>query len=120
MSGPTDFYSEEYLKSKYFKRSHGTFQKVVGGKYGNEADAEKFKIASPLANVADVPTLIFQGNKDFLVNQAQGKALDSAMTEKGYRHEFVYMEGAGHVSRIFNQKVWKNIEFPAILKFVKE
>lgn len=120
LSGPTDFYSETYLKNRYYGRSHGTFQKVVGTRYGADGAEEQFKAASPLANVADVPTLMFQGNKDFLVNQSQGKALDSVLTSKGYRHEFVYMDGAGHVPRIFKPKMRDALVFPKILEFVKD
>lgn len=120
MSGPTDFYSEEYLKNRYYNRSHGTFQKVVGAKYGEEGAVEKFRAASPLAQVADVPTLMFQGNRDYLVNHSQGRALDSVLTSKGYRHEFVYMNGAGHVPRIFRPKMRDSLVFPKILEFVKD
>lgn len=120
LSGPTDFYSEDYLKNRYYRRSHGTFQKVVGAKYGEKDVEEKFRAASPLANVADVPTLMFQGNKDFLVNQSQGKSLHSVLTSKGYRHEFVYMNGTGHVPRIFKPKMRDSLVFPKILEFVKD
>lgn len=120
MSGPTDFYSDVYRKTTYYRLSKGTFQKVVGAKYSDTGSDEKFKAASPLANISDVPTLIFQGNTDLLVNQSQGKALDSALTARGFRHEFVYMKGSGHVPRLFNPKVRNGLVFPSILKFIRE
>lgn len=120
MSGPTDFYSENFMKSRYFKRSHKVFQMVVGGKYSQEEDIEKFRQASPIAVVSNVPTLIFQGDKDFLVDKSQGKVLDSVLTEKGFVHKFVEMKGSGHVPRIFDKKMRDNTEFPEILEFIKQ
>lgn len=117
MSGPTDFYSENYRASKYGKRTQGIFQKVVGEKFQN--NAESFKNASPVANVSSIPTLIFQGDRDFLVNKNQGLALDSVLTEQKIPHRFVYMEKSGHVPRFVK---WKrdSIIFPNILSFIKE
>ena len=75
LSGPTDFYSPEYLHSFYSKYSSPTIQKMVGTKFHRENLSEEFKKASPIANISNVPTLLFQGNHDFLVNQKQGLAL---------------------------------------------
>lgn len=117
MSGPTDFYSENYRASKYGKRTQGIFQKVVGEKFQN--NAESFKNASPVANVSSIPTLIFQGDRDFLVNKNQGLALDSVLTAQKIPHRLVYMEKSGHVPRFVK---WKrdSIIFPNILSFIKE
>ena len=117
MSGPTDFYSEKYQKSKYAKRTKGIIQKVVGAKF--QDDLESFKNASPIANVSSIPTLIFQGDRDFLVNKSQGLALDSVLTEKKIPHQLVYMKKSGHVPRFVK---WKrdSIIFPNILSFIKE
>ena len=117
MSGPTDFYSEKYQKSKYAKRTKGIIQKVVGEKFEN--NLESFKNASPIANVSSIPTLIFQGDRDFLVNKSQGLALDSVLTEKKIPHQLVYMKKSGHVPRFVK---WKrdSIIFPNILSFIKE
>lgn len=117
MSGPTDFYSENYRASKYGKRTQGIFQKVVGEKFQN--NAESFKNASPVANVSSIPTLIFQGDRDFLVNKNQGLALDSVLTVQKIPHRLVYMEKSGHVPRFVK---WKrdSIIFPNILSFIKE
>lgn len=68
LSGPTDFYSPEYLNSFYSKYTSPTFQKVVGAKFDRNNISEAFKEASPIANITNVPTLLFQGNNDFLVN----------------------------------------------------
>lgn len=119
LSGPADFYSDTYRKSSYYKLSHRTFEKVVGEKYSSEG-SDNFKAASPVYNVSNVPTLLFQGNMDFLVNQAQGKALDSVLTAKNIPHRFVYMKGLGHAPRVFNPYARKKLVFPEILKFIKE
>lgn len=117
MSSPTDFYSEKYLQSKYGKRSKGIFQKVVGEKFQN--NLESFKNASPIANISSIPTLIFQGDRDFMVNKDQGLALDSALTAQKIPHRLVYMEKSGHVPRFVK---WKrdSLIFPNILSFIKE
>ena len=117
LSGPTDFYSDHYLKSSYHQKTKGIFQRVVGEKYSPE-NLESFKKASPLHEVSNVPTLIFQGDRDFLVNRKQGISLDSVMTAKNFPHEFIYMKNSGHVPR-FVKKKRENIIFPAILKFIK-
>ena len=118
LSGPTDFYSEKYLNSKYYKNSYKTFQKVVGEKYDG-SDLAAFKKASPIYVAANVPTLHFQGTNDFLVNKEQGLALDSVLTEKKIPHQFVYMQNTGHAPR-FLKKKRENLVYPNILKFIKE
>ncbi len=119
MSAPTDFYSENYMKSPYRWYTHRTFEKVVGEKYIPE-NIEKFKQASPIANISPVPTLLIQGDRDFLVYKKQGFDLDSVLTAKGYPHELVVMKNLGHVPRITNPKKFKSLVLPAMLKFIKE
>lgn len=104
MSAPTDFYSPEYLNSFYSKYSSPTIQKVVGTKFHRKNLSEEFREASPISNVSSVPTLIFQGNQDFLVNQKQGLALDSVLTAQNIPHKFVFMNNTGHAPRFFNKK----------------
>ncbi|KIA88453.1 alpha/beta hydrolase [Kaistella jeonii] len=117
MSSPTDLYSERYQKSKYYKISKGVFQKVVGEKF--DSNLEAFKKASPVANVSNIPTLIFQGDRDFLVNKSQGLALDSVLTSKNIPHKLIFMKDSGHVPRFVKRKRDAFI-FPNILTFIKE
>ena len=116
MSSPTDFYSESYQKSKYYKRTKGVFQKVVGEKFDHQLEA--FKKASPIAHVSNIPTLIFQGDRDFLVNKNQGLALDAVLTSKKIPHQLVYMKNSGNVPRFVKRKRDSFI-FPNILAFIK-
>ena len=104
LSGPTDFYSENFKDSFYFKQSRRIFEKVVGGSYSKSSDEEIFKAASPVAQVSNVPTLIFQGGKDPLVNRKQGLALDSILKSKNVPHKLVYMPNSGHVPRLLKKK----------------
>lgn len=120
LSGPTDFYTDQYLQSSYSKYSASTIAKMVGTKFSRENLSEEFKKASPIANVSDVPTLIFQGHKDFLVNKHQGLALDSVLTEQNIPHQFIYMENTGHAPRFFNKKKRDSIIYPAILDWIKK
>ena len=117
MSSPTDFYSEGYRKSNYFKRTKGVFQRVVGEE--SHENLEVFKKASPIANVTSIPTLIFQGDKDFLVNKNQGLALDSVLTAQKIPHRLVLMKNSGHIPRYVKKKR-DSIIFPNILSFIKE
>ncbi|KIC64328.1 alpha/beta hydrolase [Chryseobacterium taiwanense] len=118
LSGPTDFYSPEYLHSFYSKYSSPTIQKMVGTKFHRENLSEEFKKASPIANISNVPTLLFQGNQDFLVNQKQGLALDSALTAQNIPHKFVYMKNAGHAPRFFSKTKRDSIIYPNILEWI--
>ena len=120
LSGPTDFYSHEYLTSFYSKYTLGTIQKVVGTKFDRKNLSEDFQKASPVANVTNVPTLLFQGNQDFLVNQKQGLALDSALTKMNIPHKLVFMDKTGHAPRFFNKKKRDSIIYPNILEWIKK
>ncbi|MCW3161207.1 alpha/beta hydrolase [Chryseobacterium oryctis] len=120
LSGPTDFYSKEFLDSFYSKYTSPTIQTVVGTKFNRENLSEEFRKASPIANVSNVPTLLFQGNKDFLVNYKQGLALDSVLTANNIPHKLVFMENTGHAPRFFNKKKRDSIIYPNILNWIKK
>lgn len=120
LSGPTDFYSPEYLNSFYSKYSSPTIQKVVGTKFLRKNLSEEFKKASPIAHISNVPTLHFQGNQDFLVSPKQGITLDSALTAQNVPHKFIFMENTGHVPRFFSRKKRDSIIYPNILEWIKD
>lgn len=119
LSGPTDFYSEQYLNSFYSKYTSGTIQKMVGTQFSRKNLSEDFQKASPIANVTHVPTLLFQGNQDFLVNQKQGLALDSVLTQMNIPHKLVFMDKTGHAPRFFNKKKRDSIIYPNILEWIR-
>lgn len=120
LSGPTDFYSTEYLHSFYSKYTSPTFQKVVGVKFDRNNVSGDFKEASPIANITNVPTLLFQGNTDFLVNQHQGLSMDSALTSLNVPHKLVFMKRTGHVPRFFSKIKRDSIIYPNILEWIKK
>lgn len=120
LSGPTDFYSPEYVNSFYSKYSSPTFQKVVGTKFDRKNVSEAFKEASPIANISNVPTLLFQGNNDFLVNQHQGLSMDSALTKQNIPHKLIFMKRTGHVPRLFSKTKRESIIYPNILEWIKK
>ncbi|SMC67240.1 alpha/beta hydrolase [Chryseobacterium sp. YR221] len=120
LSGPTDFYSPEYLNSFYSKYTSPTFQKVVGAKFDRKNVSEAFKEASPIANITRVPTLLFQGNNDFLVNPHQGLAMDSALTTMNVPHKLVFMKKTGHAPRFFSKRKRDSIIYPNILEWIKK
>lgn len=120
LSGPTDFYSENFLKSFYSKYTSGTVQTMVGVKLDRKNPAFDFQEASPISQVSNVPTLFFQGNKDFLVNYRQALSLDSVLTEKNIPHKFIFMENTGHTPRFFNKTKRDSIIYPNILEWIKK
>ncbi|ASK32434.1 esterase [Chryseobacterium sp. T16E-39] len=120
LSGPTDFYSPEFMQSFYSKYTSPTLQKVVGEKFERHNLSEEFKKASPIANITNVPTLIFQGNQDFLVNKNQGLALDSALTSQNIVHKLVFMKNTGHAPRFFSKRKRDSIIYPNILEWIKK
>lgn len=120
LSGPTDFYSQEYLNSFYSKYTSGTVQKMVGSKFDRKNLSDEFQKASPIANVSNVPTLLFQGNQDFLVNQKQGLALDSVLTAMKVPHKLVFMKNTGHAPRFFSKTKRDSIIYPNILEWIKK
>lgn len=120
LSGPTDFYSPEYLNSFYSKYTSPTIQKVVGTQFDRKNLSEAFKEASPIANITHVPTLLFQGNHDFLVNQHQGIAMDSALSKMNIPHKFVFMEKTGHAPRFFSKRKRDSIIYPNILDWIRK
>lgn len=119
LSGPTDFYTENYTNSFYSKYSSRILKDVVGEKFDRKNLSEEFKKASPIANVSNVPTLLFQGDRDILVNKKQGLALDSVLTEKEIPHQLIFMKNTGHIPRFFSKKKRVNVIFPNILEWVK-
>ncbi|MBW8361035.1 MAG: alpha/beta hydrolase [Kaistella sp.] len=120
LSGPTDFFSKNYADSFYSIYSVSTVQKMVGEKFNRENISAAFKAASPVANVSNVPTLHFQGDRDFLVNKRQGMALDSVLSAEKIPHRFIYMKKTGHAPRFFNHTKRDSIIYPAILDFIRE
>lgn len=119
LSGPTDFYSEDYLNSAYSKVSASVFEDVVGVKFERENLSEEFRDASPIAHISNVPTLIFQGDRDLLVNKNQGLKLEEMLREKQIPHKFIYMEKTGHVPRFFSKKKRDSIIYPEIINWIK-
>ncbi len=120
MSSPTDFYTDDFLKSMYSIYASPTFEDVVGEKFNRKNLSEKFMEASPLANVSSVPTLIFQGDTDFMVNRKQGIKLDSVLTANNIPHKFIYMKNTGHTPRFFSKKKRDSIILPEITDWIKE
>lgn len=120
LSGPTDFYSPEYLDSFYSRYTSPTLQKVVGSKFDRKKISEAFKEASPIANITNVPTLLFQGTNDILVNQHQGLAMDSALTRLNVPHKLIFMKRTGHAPRFFSKRKRDSIIYPNILDWIKK
>jgi acetyl esterase/lipase len=120
LSGPTDFYSSEFLKTTYSRYALPTIENVVGKKFNRKNIPQEFLEASPIYKVKDVPTLLFQGDQDVLVNRKQGIILDSVLTEKNIEHRFIYMKNTGHVPRFFSKRKREQIILPAILQWIQQ
>lgn len=118
LSAPTDFFSEQFMKSTYSKYTLPMIEKMVGVKMDRKNPSPEFQKASPIAMVSNVPTLIFQGGKDFLVAKHQGFALDSVLSAQHIQHQFVFMKNAGHVPRLTNIELRDSIINPNILNWI--
>lgn len=120
LSGPTDFYSEQFLNSTYSRYVLFTIEDVVGAKYDRNNVPNEFREASPIYKVSNVPTLHFQGDSDLLVSRKQGIALDSVLKEKNIEHRFIYMKNTGHTPRFFSKKKREKLILPAILEWIRK
>ncbi|WP_228420698.1 alpha/beta hydrolase [Chryseobacterium lacus] len=119
LSGPSDFYTSGFLNSVYSRYTSPTIEDVVGEKFNRKKLSEKFKEASPISQVAAVPTLIFQGDRDVLVHKSQGIALDSVLTAMEVPHRFIFMKKTGHTPRLYSKKKRDSIILPAILDWIQ-
>ena len=119
LSGPSDFYTSSFLNSVYSRYTSPTIEDVIGEKFDRKKLSEKFKEASPISQVAAVPTLIFQGDRDFLVHKSQGIALDSVLTAMEVPHRFIFMKKTGHTPRLYSKKKRDSIILPAILDWIQ-
>ncbi|MFC6267533.1 alpha/beta hydrolase [Frigoriflavimonas asaccharolytica] len=120
LSGPTDFYTPQFLATTYSRYALPTIQDVVGEKFNRKKIPESFKIASPIYQVSNVPTLLFQGDQDLLVNRKQGLALDSVLFLHKVDHKLIYMMKTGHVPRFFSKEKREKIILPEILKWIRK
>lgn len=120
LSGPTDFYTGKYMNSFYSRYSSRTIQDVVGVKFDRDNLSDEFKKASPVAQVSNVPTLLFQGDRDILVHRTQASTLDSVLEEKEIEHRLILMKNTGHVPRLLNKRKREEIIFPNILEWIKK
>ncbi|MBS1548597.1 MAG: alpha/beta hydrolase [Bacteroidetes bacterium] len=118
LSAPTDFFSQQFLQSTYSTYVLPTIEKLVGEKMNRKNPSKAFENASPIAQVSSVPTLIFQGGKDWLVSKKQGFALDSVLSEKKIPHRFIFMKNAGHVPRLHNQNLRDTVIYPEIVHWI--
>ncbi len=118
MSGPTDFYSEKFLKSTYSKYALPLIEKMVGEKMDRKSPPQSFREASPVFLANHVPTLLFQGGNDLLVNKNQAFELDSVLEAKKIPHRLVFMKNAGHAPRLFSENKRDSIIYPNILNWI--
>lgn len=117
LSAPTDFYSERYTeKTLYHWYTKRIFEWAVGAKYSQE-NTDAFMKASPSAQASYVPTLIFQGTGDIIVDESQAYSLVASLKENFVPHRLVLMEGGQHFLRRISY--WREqVIFPEILDFI--
>ncbi|MEO8820501.1 MAG: alpha/beta hydrolase [Ginsengibacter sp.] len=74
-----------------------TITPYLGGPL-NAATLAKYENASPLYHVSNstVPTILFQGNVDFIVPLAQATALDNKLKENGVPEKLIVYNGVFH------------------------
>jgi acetyl esterase/lipase len=113
---PTDFTVKDQNKA-IAQLSLPIMKKLLG--YGSKEEVEKALIkASPIHNVTNVPTLIFQGTWDFIVNKKQAISLDSALAAKKVKHKLVLVKNGTHFMRL-NPNTRRHTLYPEMVKWIE-
>lgn len=117
-AAPTDFYSEKLQRMRMYRRfTKLPFSRSVGERYRlKDGIPKSFEEASPVSQVSNVPTFIFQGTWDMLVNKNQALALDSVLSVKGIKHELILIKGANHTPRLMPW--WRNKIYDKVKEIV--
>lgn len=121
LAAPTDFFSKNYLNNKlYHWYTKFFFELAAGANYTySDTISGSFKDASPINVASQVPTLIFQGTSDIIVDVSQALSLDSVLTKRNVPHKLVLMEGGIHIAR--RLPWWRDkVIYPEILAFLQQ
>jgi acetyl esterase/lipase len=97
MAGPTDISLTDMLDLAVKNRMIGFVNWLVNDTYTQGvAVSTKFKDASPITYVKNVPTLLIHGNKDSIVLYNQSVKLNEILENKKIPHKLVTIDGANH------------------------
>ena len=118
-AAPTDFYSDRLKENKfYYWLSKPAFSRAVGERYEwGEAIPQSFIEASPIYQVTNVPTYIFQGTCDMLVNKNQAIALEKVLQKKNVPHEVIWIKYANHTPRLMPW--WRKKIYAKVLEIIQ-
>lgn len=119
-SGPTNFSDTTKLNQSDGKYRMSLMEKLAGVPYvpGSGHLPEEYKEMSPIYQINDVKTLIFQGGKDNLVDPEDVKAYEQKLTQKNVPHEFIFKPKWGHLYRLWPKK--KKEVYRVTIKWLKE
>ncbi|MEL6674500.1 MAG: alpha/beta hydrolase [Bacteroidota bacterium] len=95
--GPVDLTDDFYHSGTFAQQEflvYGGLVQLVDTSFA--AYPAAYEDASPIFRLKDVPTQLFYGRTDHLVNYQQAFRMDSVLTEEGIDHEFHFFEDAGH------------------------
>lgn len=115
------------LLKSFFKEKYAERQARMITFLGTEISEDKektiqaFSLYSPITYVCEnsVPTLIFHGDKDKMVNVKQAKLLDKRLEEAGVEHELIIYPGAVHGFDDLEQRYIEDIT-ARTLEFVRK
>ncbi len=97
MAGPTDISLTDMLDLAVKNRMIGFVNWLVNDTYTQGvAVSTKFKDASPITYVKNVPTLLIHGNKDSIVLYNQSVKLNEILENKKIPHKLITIDGANH------------------------
>ncbi|HEX9980617.1 MAG TPA: alpha/beta hydrolase [Flavobacterium sp.] len=118
---PTDFIAKEGQNKVVQKISLPIMKNLLGGDETIPSDTitKALKKASPVYNTSNVPTLLFQGTWDFIVNKRQSIILDSVLAAKKIPHKLIMVERGTHFMRL-NSTTRNRIIYPEMLRWIED
>lgn len=96
-AGPADIANAEYLNYTALIGLLDEVENMVGAKYTLFQPLDlRFSLASPLVNVANVPTLMIHGTADLVVPIAHAQSLSAALSARNTPQRLVTLQDKGH------------------------
>lgn len=120
LAGPVDMTNIDFLNGATLLKLIDGANKMVGANYEfGKPVPGKFKDASPIQYVKNVPTLIIHGTGDMVVPYAQAELLSDTLKQKRYIYDLMTIDGANHDLGLGNQATAKKIA-DKVVSWVKE
>ncbi|RZJ72260.1 alpha/beta hydrolase [Flavobacterium sp.] len=96
LCGPTQFDTEENKAHIAKFQLSDVVEKLADSKYGDGKPGRKFTEISPYAQIKNIPTLLFHGDKDDLVLYSQATLMRDKLKQAKVPSQLITMQGKGH------------------------